>query len=776
MKLNNTKIIHSALLLVSILLSACGGGNGTSATTITAQPSDQNVVVGTAATFTVAASNATGYQWQRSSDGGITFTGVNGATTASHTTPVSTLADSGAKYRVVVSGASNSVTSSAVTLTVSATVVAPSISVQPAAQTIVAGQNISFAVTATGTTLAYQWQRSTDGGTTFNNEAGATNATLTLTAVPLANNTHRFRVVVSNSAGSVTSNAALLTVNAAQSVPAFTTQPASLTVLVPNTATFNVVATGTPSPALQWQLSTNAGVSFADIVGATASSYTTPATVAGNSGNQYRVVATNASGATTSTAATLTVNLSAAPSFTTQPVNATIVAGQAAQFTVAASGTPTPTLQWQLSTDNGTTWSNITGETGTTFTALNVALANNGRQFRAVATNGSGVLNSNAATLTVNAAPPPPITAAPASGKVAVGPWHTCAVKADATVACWGHGSSGEVLPASLSDWSSPAVVPGLTGMTYVAVGYQRSCAIDNLGVLSCWGGMGLTAPTTIKDGSGVAYTGVKAVAMGLLHTCFIDANTNVQCFGRNSAGQFGDGAPTDPVVNPYVAVPVFVRRLDNSPLTGVVSLAAGGNYTCALTSGGEVICWGSGAIGDGTSIATKAVVPAISSGATAMTVGLDHACAVLAAGGIQCWGGNSTSQLGNRNTTAQLFPVSVIDLAGLLNGVTAIAAADAYTCAVPASGRVVCWGSVSPGSLSGTITYSPTEQGNLISRVVSLAGGGINSCALVADGSMECWGSNQFGQVGVGNTVTFNVGGPFPPTTSVIGGAIFWK
>jgi alpha-tubulin suppressor-like RCC1 family protein len=775
MKLNNTKIIHSALLLVSILLSACGGGNGTSATTITAQPSDQNVVVGTAATFTVAASNATGYQWQRSSDGGITFTGVNGATTASHTTPVTTLADSGAKYRVVVSGASNSVTSSAVTLTVSATVVAPSISVQPAAQTIVAGQNISFAVTATGTTLAYQWQRSTDGGTTFNNEAGATNATLTLTAVPLANNTHRFRVVVSNSAGSVTSNAALLTVNAAQSVPAFSTQPANQSVIVPNTATFAVVVTGSPSPTLQWQLSTNAGVSFADIVGATASSYTTPATVAGDSGNQYRVVATNASGATTSTAATLTVNLSAAPSFTTQPVNATIVAGQAAQFTVAASGTPTPTLQWQLSTDNGTTWSNITGETGTTFTALNVALANNGRQFRAVATNGSGVLNSNAATLTVNAAPPPPLTVAPASGKIAVGQYHTCAIKADTTLACWGHNSSGEVLPGNFSDQSAPVVVPGLTGVTQVAVSYQRSCAVANLGILYCWGG-GLSTPTPVKDASGVAFTGVKGVAMGSLHTCFIDANTNVRCFGRNSLGQLGDGFPTDPLVDPYVSVPVLVQRY-NAVLTGVISLAAGNSsYTCALTTSGEVVCWGAGAIGDGTMRANTAVVPAISSGATAMTVGLDHACAVLAAGGIQCWGGNSTSQLGNRNTTAQLFPVSVIDLAGLLNGVTAIAAADAYTCAVPASGRVVCWGSVSPGSLSGTITYSPTEQGNLISRVVSLAGGGINSCALVADGSMECWGSNQFGQVGVGNTVTFNVGGPFPPTTSVIGGAIFWK
>ena len=211
--------------------------------------------------------------------------------------------------------------------------------------------------------------------------------------------------MVSNSAGSVTSNAATLTVNAAQAIPAFTTQPASLTVLVPNTATFNVVATGTPSPTLQWQLSTNAGVSFADIAGATASSYTTPATVAGNSGNQYRVVATNASGATTSTAATLTVNLPAAPSFTTQPANVSIVEGQNAQMSVVVSGTPTPTLQWQLSTDSGVSWSNIVGATGSVYSMTAVALANNGRQFRAVATNGSGVTNSNAAILTVTAAP-----------------------------------------------------------------------------------------------------------------------------------------------------------------------------------------------------------------------------------------------------------------------------------------------------------------------------------------------------------------------------------
>ncbi len=192
-------------------------------------------------------------------------------------------------------------------------VVAPSITSQPAAQSIIAGQNASFSVTATGTSLRYQWRRSTDGGASFTDMAGAANATLALTAVPLADDGHQYRVMVSNSAGSVTSNAASLTVNPAPVIPAFTTQPANATVTAPSTATFNVVATGTPSPTLQWQLSTDAGSSFADIAGATANSYTTPTTSTADNGNQYRVIATNGSGAVTSTAATLTVNSAVVP-------------------------------------------------------------------------------------------------------------------------------------------------------------------------------------------------------------------------------------------------------------------------------------------------------------------------------------------------------------------------------------------------------------------------------------------------------------------------------
>ena len=411
----NTRNFAKRLVILTVfgLLAACGGGSSApvvppppALTAITAQPADQSVVAGAAATFTVAASNATGYQWQRSTNGGTSFADVSGATATSHSTPVTTLADSGAQYRVVVSGAGNSVTSSAAMLTVTATVIAPSISVQPAPQTITAGQNASFSVTAAGTALTYQWQHSMDGGNTFTNEAGATAATLTLTAVAQLHNGHFLRVVVSNSLGSITSSAALLTVNAAPIAVAITTQPVSVTVVAPNVATFSAAATGTPSPTLQWQLSTNGGTSFADIAGATGGSYSTAATVVGDSGRQYRVIATNGSGSATSNVATLTVNPTpVAPSFTTQPVSVTITAGQSTQFTVAVSGTPTPTLQWQLSTDGGASFSNITGTTGTVFYVINAAQANNGRQFRAVASNGVGPeVNSTAAVLTVNAA------------------------------------------------------------------------------------------------------------------------------------------------------------------------------------------------------------------------------------------------------------------------------------------------------------------------------------------------------------------------------------
>ena len=95
-----------------------------------------------------------------------------------------------------------------------------------------------------------------------------------------------------------------------------------------------------------------------------------------------------------------------APTITTHPTNQPVFAGSNATFgPVAATGTPTPTFQWQVSTDNGATWSNVSGATGATFTLTNVAIAQNGNQYRVVATNSAGSVNSNPATLTVSPAP-----------------------------------------------------------------------------------------------------------------------------------------------------------------------------------------------------------------------------------------------------------------------------------------------------------------------------------------------------------------------------------
>ena len=430
------------------------------------------------------------------------------------------------------------------------------------------------------------------------------------------------------------------------------------------------------------------------------------------------------------------------------------------------SGTPAPTLQWQLSTDGGISFSNIVGATGTVFNVLNAVQANNGRQFRAVATNSVSTVNSNAAVLTVTSSSTIPL----AFGKIAAGESHTCAVKADATVACWGKNSNGAVLPGVGFDQDRPVTVPGLSGITQVAVGFQRSCALNTNGNLLCWGrgnGMGVA---TITDSANVPYAGIKAIVLGAYHTCFIDAGTTVQCWGDDSVGQLGQGSVSiTPAVNP-----VIVRRLNSAPLTGAVSLAAGYFYTCALKSDGEVVCWGRGAIGDGTQLALRAIVPAVT-GANAIASGGGHVCAAMAVGGIKCWGDNSSGQLGNGNRVSQSLPISVADPQGLLTGVSKIAMEAKNTCAVranPANGQVICWGNVAPNNLY----TAPTAKGSSTQLISALSGGFEHTCALLADGSMECWGGNLFGQLGIGGNIGVFSGGPTPPDTSVIGGAIFWK
>jgi len=175
----------------------------------------------------------------------------------------------------------------------------PMIVTHPSNQTVTAGQSATFSVVATGAaSLKYQWQK---GMTPI---AGATAATYITPAASLSDNGSTFRVVVSNAAGSATSNAATLMVSSVPAKPAITQQPSNQMVIMGQVATFSVMASGTAPLTYQWQKGTT------PINGATSASYTTPATSVTDGGAQFRAVVSNSIGAVTSNSATLTVNTS----------------------------------------------------------------------------------------------------------------------------------------------------------------------------------------------------------------------------------------------------------------------------------------------------------------------------------------------------------------------------------------------------------------------------------------------------------------------------------
>jgi hypothetical protein len=286
--------------------------------------------------------------------------------------------------------------------------VAPKISTNPANQSVTSGNNASFMANASGTPPpTVQWQVSTDNGVTFTNVGGATSATLTLTAVTAAQSGNQYRAVFTNIAGNATTSAATLTVSTTSSnvAPKISTNPANQSVTSGNNASFMASASGTPPPTVQWQVSTDNGVTFTNVGGAISATLTLTAVTAAQSGNQYRAVFTNIAGNATTSVATLTVSTTSsnvAPKISTNPANQSVASGSNASFMASASGTPPPTVQWQVSTDGGTTFSNVGGATSGTLALTAVTAAQNGNKYRAVFTNSAGSATTSAATLTVS--------------------------------------------------------------------------------------------------------------------------------------------------------------------------------------------------------------------------------------------------------------------------------------------------------------------------------------------------------------------------------------
>ncbi|MDX2033570.1 MAG: M12 family metallo-peptidase, partial [Blastocatellia bacterium] len=346
-----------------------------SATSVGAHPAGQTVCAGQPASFSVTAAG-TGpftYQWRKNT------VNIPSATLSTYNIASTVVGDAGS-YDVVVTGACGTATSNAATLTVNASTT--SVSSHPQNQTVCATAPASFSVTAGGVgPFTYQWRKNTT------NIPGATSSTYSI-ASTVAGDAGSYDVVVTGACGTATSNAATLTINPAATVGS---HPANQTVCAGAPASFSVTAAGTGPFTYQWRKNT------VNIPSATLSTYSIASTVAGDAGS-YDVVVTGACGTATSNAATLTVN--PLPVVSLPPAAQTVCAGGTATFTAAATGSPTPTVQWQVSTDGGNSFADLPGATSGTLTLTGVTLSQNGYRYRAVFTNGCAA-TSSAALLTV---------------------------------------------------------------------------------------------------------------------------------------------------------------------------------------------------------------------------------------------------------------------------------------------------------------------------------------------------------------------------------------
>jgi hypothetical protein len=214
--------------------------------------------------------------------------------------------------------------------------------------------------------------------------------------------THAYSVDAVSKDGLSGSASITYTVVPANVAPAITLNPVSATGYAGTTLTFTANASGYPTPTVQWQISTNKGATWTNYTGAGATSptITSAALTTSESGWEVRAVFKNASGKAATSAATITVLKDVAPKVTTQPANQTVSAGSTASFSAAASGEPNPTVQWEVSTNGGSTWTNISGGTETTLSVVAKA-AKNGYDYRAVFENQGGSATTKTVTLKV---------------------------------------------------------------------------------------------------------------------------------------------------------------------------------------------------------------------------------------------------------------------------------------------------------------------------------------------------------------------------------------
>ncbi len=287
---------------------------------------------------------------------------------------------------------------------------------------------------------------------------------------------------------------------------------------------------------------------------------------------------------------------------------------------------------------------------------------------------------------------------------------------------------------------------------------------------------------------------GVQLFATGGAHTCAVDFEGQVRCFGDNTYGQLGiestekigdDESPVDAGLS--VDLPEPIRQI-----------SAGLEHTCGLSVDGAVYCWGRNKFGQlgyghdedwGDEVGeTPASAGAVALGgpAVAVVAGRAHTCASLSDGSVRCWGGGELGQLGlgggfdgtvgaGADPYPDVIDAPALDL-GLGGSIRSISSGGGdHTCAVDLSGRARCWGQGQDGRLgTGTddvlgVTQTPADAGRVLldDPVRRTFAGFQHTCAIETGGGVACFGLNDDGQLGYGTILSY--GDDEPPLDAYV-------
>lgn len=249
---------------------------------------------------------------------------------------------------------------------------------------------------------------------------------------------------------------------------------------------------------------------------------------------------------------------------------------------------------------------------------------------------------------------------------------HTCAVTGAGQAYCWGQNSQGQLGDGTTTDRERPTAVAGGLELVAVASGAFHTCGLTRDGRAYCWGlnqvGQLGTGRTTSELSPAPVAGGVRftAISAGYTHTCALSAAGQAYCWGSNGAGELGNGARSEALALAGSMTPVLVDQRGSGGIA-FSAVAAGLEHTCAVSTDARIFCWGRGVegqLGDARQLDRVTPRPAIADdgarfGAISAGAGT-FSCGVSRGNGVYCWGRGDSGELGNPTTSASATPIRI--------------------------------------------------------------------------------------------------------------------